>query len=300
MRVLVTGARGMLGRALLPCLGDRHEVLGVDAQDFDITREDAVQKAFRDFRPEFVFHLAAYTDVDGCEANPSLALSVNSGGAANVARSCAGIGATMLYVSTDYVFAGSMARPYREDDTPSPLSVYGKSKLGGEQQVQSLLARHFIVRSSWLYGPHGKNFVATILRIANERPELRVVDDQRGAPTYTRHLAAKLVQMLQVQRYGIYHVTGAGSCSWFEFAQSIIQSAGIEGVNVLPISTRESGRRARRPANSVLENRRLIEDQLGTLPYWKEGLADYLLEGRSLGELSLPLSRHAKMHLPVS
>jgi dTDP-4-dehydrorhamnose reductase len=277
----------MLGRALLPCLESDHEVVGVDLQDFDICQETAVEKALRDLRPDFVFHLAAYTDVDGCEANPQTAQEVNARGTRNVARSCAEIGAVLLYVSTDYVFDGSRERPWREDDVPNPLSVYGLSKLRGEQHVQSLLARHFIVRSSWLYGPHGKNFVATILRIARERDELRVVDDQRGSPTYTQHLALKLAQMLRIHNYGIYHVTGAGNCSWFEFAQAILQLGGYDRVRVVPISTLESARLARRPANSVLDNLRLIESNLGALPHWMEGLAQYLKEGQRWSEFVL-------------
>ena len=290
MRVLITGAKGMLANALLPCLGSEHEVVGVDLNDFDISQETAVQKAFRDLRPDFVYHLAAYTDVDGCEANPRLADEVNTQGTRNLARSCAEIGAILLYVSTDYVFDGSSDRPYREDDLTNPLSVYGQSKLGGEKHVQSLLKRYFIVRSSWLYGPRGKNFVSTIMKVAAERDELRVVSDQRGSPTYTRHLALKLADMLRIEAYGTYHATGSGDCSWFEFAQAIVELAGLERVRVVPISTQESGRRAPRPAYSVLENRRLIENHLDSLPHWKDGLAHYLKEGQRLGEFKLPLS----------
>lgn len=297
MRILITGANGMLGTALLPCLWHEHEVVGVDYKDFDISQESAVQKAFLDLRPEFVFHLAAYTDVDGCEANPQKAQGVNAQGTRNVARSCADVGATLLYVSTDYVFDGSLERPYREDDIPNPLSVYGQSKLGGEQHVQALLPRHFIVRSSWLYGPHGKNFVATILKIAQERDEVRVVNDQRGSPTFTQHLALKLAQMLRVQTYGIYHVTGGGNCSWFEFAQGIVKMGGLEQAHVVPISTGQSRRNARRPANSVLENRRLIDSHLGALPPWTEGLAQYLKEGQLLGEFNLPESKAGQKSL---
>jgi len=289
VRILVTGAKGMLANALLPCLGSEHEVVGVDLNDFDISREAAVQKAFQDLRPDFVYHLAAYTDVDGCEANPRLADEVNIQGTRNLAKSCAEIGAILLYVSSDYVFDGSSERPYREDDATHPLSVYGQSKLGGEHHVQSLLKQYFIVRSSWLYGPHGKNFVATIVKIAAERDELRVVNDQRGSPTYTRHLALKLAEMLRIEAYGIYHATGAGNCSWFEFAQAIVKLAGLKRVRVVPISTQESGRRAPRPAYSVLENHRLIENHLGALPHWKDGLAHYLNEGQRLGEFKLPI-----------
>jgi len=290
VRVLVTGAKGMLANALLPCLENEHEVAGVDLNDFDISSADAVQKAFRNVRPEFVYHLAAYTDVDGCEVNPQLANEVNTQGTLNIARSCAEVGAVLLYVSTDYVFDGAAERPYREDDPTHPLGVYGHSKLGGEQHVQSLLQRYFITRTSWLYGPRGKNFVATILKAARERDELRVVNDQRGSPTYTHHLASKLAALLHFGAYGIYHVTGAGNCSWFEFTQAILKLGGLDRVRVIPISTEELGRKAPRPANSVLENRRLSESHLGLLPHWSEGLADYLKEGQRLGEFVLPIS----------
>jgi dTDP-4-dehydrorhamnose reductase len=288
VRVLVTGAKGMLANALLPCLTSEHEVVGVDLDDFDISQESAVQKAFRDLRPEFVYHLAAYTDVDGCEANPQLAMQVNAEGTANLARSSAEVGATMLYVSTDYVFDGSGQRPWHEDDAPNPLSVYGKSKLLGEQAVAKYVESHLIARSSWLFGPKGKNFVSTILKLAAERDELRVVSDQRGSPTYTRHLALKLAELINCKAYGIYHVTGSGICSWFELTQAILKSSGFDRVRLVPISTQESARRAPRPAYSVLENRRLTESHLGLLPHWEEGLADYLREGQRLGEFKLP------------
>jgi dTDP-4-dehydrorhamnose reductase len=286
----------MLGRSLVPCLGSEREVVGVDLRDFDISQEAAVQKAFRELRPQFVYHLAAYTDVDGCESNPPMAQAVNALGTRNIAASCAEIGAILLYLSTDYVFDGSLERPYREDDSPNPISVYGQSKLWGERHVQSLVARHFIVRSSWLYGPYGKNFVATILKIARDQHELRVVSDQRGSPTYTLHLAPVLAEMLLLDAYGIYHVTGSGDCSWFEFAKTILKSAGLERVGVVPISTEESGRKARRPANSVLENHRLTECHLGRLPHWKEGLEHYLQEGQRLGEFSLSTSNCIEGH----
>lgn len=288
MRVLVTGAKGMLANALLPCLKNEHDVTGVDLKNFDISREADVQKAFRELRPEFVYHLAAYTDVDGCESNPALAMQVNAGGTANLARASADVGATMLYVSTDYVFDGSGDTPWREDASTNPLSVYGQSKLKGEHAVAASLKNYLIARSSWLFGPGGKNFVSTILKLAAQRDELKVVSDQRGSPTYTRHLAQKLAEMIGCKSYGIYHVTGSGSCSWFEFTQAILQAGGFDKVRVLPISTLESGRKAPRPAFSVLENRRLTESQLGLLPHWAEGLADYLREGQRLGEFTLP------------
>jgi len=286
VRVLVTGAQGMLGSVLLPCLQAEHQVWGVDQRDFDIGEEAAVGRAFRELRPEWVFHLAAFTDVDGCEANSAKAERVNVLGTRNVACACAETGAALLYVSTDYVFDGRAKRPYRENDCPNPLSVYGLTKLRGERHVQALVARHTIVRSSWLYGPNGKNFVATILKFAKERGELRVVSDQRGSPTYTRHLAVKLVELMAARAYGVFHVTGSGDCSWFEFAGAIVQSGGYPQVCVAPITTQEAGRLARRPAFSVLENHRLAESQLPTLPHWTKGLAEYLAEGRRGGEFA--------------
>ena len=284
MRILVTGAQGMLASVLLPALRPRHEVWGVDIGEFDIANEAAVHRGFRDFRPEFVYHLAAMTDVDGCEAKPGLAENVNARGTRNVARACAEIGATLLYVSTDYVFDGRGSRPYNEDDCPNPVSVYGLTKLRGEQHVQACVARHIIARSSWLYGPNGKNFVATILKLAKERAELNVVSDQRGSPTYTRHLAVKLTELMATRALGLFHVTGSGACSWFEFAEAIVRSAGHARVRVQPITTQASGRLARRPAYSILHNRRLELCQLNALPHWSEGLAQYLEEGERDGE----------------
>jgi dTDP-4-dehydrorhamnose reductase len=284
VRGLVTGARGMLGSSLLPALPPEHSTVGVDLKDFDISDDAAVQKAFRELRPDFVVHLAAYADVDGCEANPQRAEAINALGTWNVARACADIDAILLYVSTDYVFDGRLARPYREDDCPHPINVYGRTKLRGEQHVQSLVPRHFIVRTSWLYGPQGKNFVATILNLARERAELRVVSDQRGSPTYTCHLAATLPLLLRTEAYGIYHVTGTGACSWFEFAQAIVRVGGYERARVLPVASRDCERPAARPANSMLENRRLTQAHLGTLPHWTVGLAQYIDEGRHSGE----------------
>lgn len=294
MRVLVTGARGMLGSVLVADLQGNHDVTGVDTQDFDITCQAGVEKVCHELRPEFVFHLAAYTDVDGCEKDSARAHEVNSLGTRNVAEACAEIGATLLYVSTDYVFSGRKKGPYREDDCPDPQSAYGLSKLRGEQYVQAGVAKHFIVRTSWLYGPYGKNFVATILKLAKERGELRVVSDQRGSPTYTRHLAGMLVRFLGTSSYGVFHATGSGDCSWFEFAQTIVRAAGWPQVRVKPISSGELARPARRPENSVLENRRLTECNLGALPRWEQGLDEYLRETEEPRDFATPGIRYAE------
>jgi len=264
---MVTGARGMLGSALLPCLGGEHSTTGVDRQDFDFTCAAAVDKACHELRPEFVYHLAAYTDVDGCERDPAKAYQVNVLGSRNLARACAETGATLLYVSTDYVFDWRLDRPYRGDDSPRAQSVYGHSKLQGEQYVRALVSKHFIVRTSWLCGQRGKNFVATILKLASGRGDLRVVNDQRGSPPYTRHLTSQLVRFLGWKSFGVFHVTGTGECSWFDFAQAIVRAAGCPNMRVTSITSRELGRPAKRPANSVLENRRLAECKMGSLTH---------------------------------
>jgi dTDP-4-dehydrorhamnose reductase len=284
MRILVIGATGMLGHALLPVLQRRHEVTGLGIEDCDISDEAAVLEIVRKHRPELVANLAAYTDVDGCEKNTVLAEQVNGYGAGNIARACRDVGATMLHISTDYVFDGDKVGPYRENDPTNPVSVYGASKLIAEREVRANLPRHFIVRTAWLFGTHGKNFVDTILKIARQQPELRVVNDQHGSPTYTRHLAEKIAEVIAVNEYGTYHVTGSGNCSWFEFAQCIIEMSGVEQVRVLPVTSAEFVRPARRPANSVLENGHLNRLNIELAPHWKEGLRAYLEETSNLAD----------------
>jgi dTDP-4-dehydrorhamnose reductase len=284
----------MLGSALAPWVEPGNQVIGVDRQDFDIRDVSAVRKAVVDLRPDFVYHLAAYVDVDSSEAHPQRAEEINNLGTRHVATACAEIGAVLLYVSSDYVFDGHLERPYREDDCPHPLGAYGLSKFRGEQHVQALVTRHFIVRTAWLFGLRRKNFVATVLKLANAGADLRVVSDQRGSPTYAGHLAPVLAQFSRVRTYGIYHVTGSGSCSWFEFAQAIVKAQGYDGARVIPITSQESGRPAPRPANSVLENRRLVQDGWGELPHWTDGLADYLAAARAAGESGASeLNRHS-------
>ncbi len=284
MRILVTGAKGMLGTALLPVLTRRdHTAWGIDVADCDIRYAGAVSACLRSRPPDLLIHLAAFTNVDACEANPQIAEETNALGTRNLAAACAEVDAAMLYVSTDYVFDGTQEGPYREDDSPRPINVYGRSKCLGEQHVRAILKRSYIVRSSWLYGAGGKNFVTTILRTAHQQKILRVVNDQRGCPTYTRHLSAKIAELIQTESYGTYHITGSGSCSWFEFAQSIVEQWPVARVQVLPITSAESGRAAQRPANSVLENRALGRIHLELLPHWKAALAEYLGEIRQSG-----------------
>jgi dTDP-4-dehydrorhamnose reductase len=274
----------MLGTALLPVLRKHHQAWGIDIEDCDICDAGAISAVLHARRPELVIHLAAYTDVDGCEANPQLAEETNSTGTRNIAAACAEIEAAILYVSTDYIFDGTKNGAYREDDPPNPVSVYGKSKWLGEQYVRTILKRFFIVRTSWLYGPNGKNFVTTILKAAHQQKALKVVNDQQGSPTYTRHLSLKIADLAETQAYGVYHMTGSGTCSWFEFARTILDLWPARGVEVLPISSDECGRAAQRPKNSVLENYALKQAHLELMPHWKVALAEYLDEIKQSGQ----------------
>jgi dTDP-4-dehydrorhamnose reductase len=284
----------MLGTALVPVLQKQHQVWGISAQDCDICDADAIAMVLRDLQPELVVHLAAYTNVDGCEVHPEIAEATNSVGTRNIATACAEVDAAMLYVSTDYVFDGTKTGDYLEDDSPNPLSVYGRTKLLGEQHVRAILKRYFIARTSWLYGPNGKNFVTTILKAAHQQKILRVVDDQHGSPTYTRHLSLKIAELAGTQAYGVYHTTGSGTCSWFEFAKTIVDLWPVDGAQVLGITTEQSGRVARRPMNSVLENRALKEAHLELMPHWKFALAQFLNEIKQGGQArEIEESKHA-------
>jgi dTDP-4-dehydrorhamnose reductase len=275
----------MLGRDLAAHLGARHQVVGADLPEVDITDLHLVQRAFDSAKLDAVIHTAAFTAVDDCEHRPDLAFQVNAQGTRNVAVACREASLPMLYLSTDYVFDGQKPAPYTEDDLPDPLNVYGRSKLQGESHVQELLPAAWIVRTSWLFGPLGKNFVRTILQRAQQGESLRVVDDQVGAPTYTMDLAEKLEQIVMRGNPGVYHVTNRGYCSWFEFAQEILRQAGLSHVPLFAIPTSASGRPALRPRNSRLADKRLESEGLGLLPPWQDALTRYLLrEGQAQRE----------------
>ena len=281
MRILITGSNGMLGRDLSAHLRARHEVLAADLPEVDITDLGLVQRVFKSAKLDAVIHTAAFTAVDDCEHLPDLAFQVNAEGTRNLALACRDASLPMLYLSTDYVFDGRKPTPYTEDDLPNPLNVYGRSKLEGERHVSEILTAAWIVRTSWLFGPWGKNFVRTILQRAREGNSLRVVDDQFGAPTYTLDLAEKLEEIVMTGNPGVYHVTNRGYCSWFEFAREILRQAGLNHVPLLAIPTSASDRRALRPRNSRLAHSRLESEGLGLLPPWQDALARYLLrEGR--------------------
>ena len=268
----------MLGRDLVEIMSNRFEVSGIDLEDGDVTRLDEIREAIGSRRPEFIVHCAAYTDVDGCEVEKDLAYRVNAIGSRNVAECAAELDVPILYISTDFVFSGERKGPYREYDRPDPISEYGYTKLVGERFVRDRQRRHYIVRTSWLFGRHGRNFVETILDRANEGKRLQVVVDQVGSPTYTRDLGHKLTQLIQARAgWGIYHITNSGSCSWCDFARRILSEVGRVDVLVDPISSDQSGRAARRPANSVLENRALRAEGLAAMRPWQEALSDYLV-----------------------
>jgi dTDP-4-dehydrorhamnose reductase len=253
MKVLITGANGQLGTDLQLVLREGHELFPFDL-DLDITDASAVDEKLGQLRPDVVVHAAAYTDVDGAESHPELAFQVNALGTQNVALACQKIDAAMVYVSTDYVFDGTKGEPYLEFDRTNPLSVYGQSKLAGEIYTTTLLDRFYLVRTAWLYGRTGKNFVKTVLCLAEEKKELQIVDDQIGSPTFSYDLARVIARLIGTGWYGFYHAVNVGASSWRDFAISILKAAGKEGVRVDPISTKELARPAPRPGYSVLKN----------------------------------------------
>lgn len=272
MRIVVTGAQGQLGTDLRRVL-QQHQVTGLDLPGFDLTRQDC-SKAIVDAAPEIVIHAGAHTDVDGAERAPALAMAVNADGTERVARAAAQAGARLIYVSTDYVFDGTGTRPYLETDSTNPASAYGASKCAGEQRALSCCENTLVVRTAWLYGLQGKNFVKTILQLAAERPSLRVVADQRGCPTYAEDLAGMISKLVAHPARGILHVTNDGHCTWHEFATEIVRLAGYR-VPVEPITTADMPRPAKRPAYSVLSPERL--HQLGfTMPSWQDGLQRFM------------------------
>jgi dTDP-4-dehydrorhamnose reductase len=273
MRILITGAGGMLGYDVQRAAeAAGHEAVALTRSSLDITDPVAVTAALEAATPDVVVNCAAWTDVDGAEAQFEEAVAVNGAGAGHVARAAAGAGAWIIHVSSDYVFDGTQSQPYVESDPVAPVSAYGRSKLAGEREVaRSAPGRHTIVRSSWLFGAHGKCFPKTILRLAAERDEVGVVADQIGCPTFTGHLARALVRLADEPRPGLLHVAGAGACSWFEFAVAIVAAADAR-CEVRPISTEEYPTPARRPAYSVLESER----DAPRLPSWQHGLREFL------------------------
>jgi len=272
MRILITGANGQLGCDLQRTLAS-HELILMDFPTFDLTKSSCEEQV-ASAQPDLVIHAAAYTDVDGAEHQPDLAMAVNAQGTEWVARGTTRAKARLIYISTDYVFDGLKKTPYLENDLANPLNQYGKSKLEGERRALDLCPNSLVVRTSWLYGAHGKNFVKTMMRLAVEQPELRVVADQRGCPTNAADLAQALAQMLRVNIRGIVHATGTGDCTWYELASAIVSATGRE-TPVHPITTAEAGRRAARPSYSVLANSVLKQSGI-TLPHWRDSLVQFV------------------------
>ena len=281
MKLLVTGAAGMLGRDVMLAAGNAgHEVVGYGHSELDIADAEATSAKIEAERPGVVINCAAWTDVDGAEEHEGEATRVNGEGAGNVAAAAAAVGASVVYIGSDYVFDGSKGAPYVETDETAPLSAYGRGKLAGEEATRAANKRHFVVRSAWLFGSGGPNFVETMLRLAADHGEVLVVRDQVGSPTYTWHLAYGVVRLIEGVEFGIHHMAAAGACSWYEFAREIFEQAEVE-CKVMSATTEMLGRPAPRPAYSALESQRQHPIEL---PSWQDGLAAYLSQRRTESE----------------
>ncbi|WP_295634890.1 dTDP-4-dehydrorhamnose reductase [uncultured Mitsuokella sp.] len=284
MRVLVTGVTGQLGHDCVIELQDRDmEVRGVSSKEFPLTDAGAMRRYMEAYRPTAVIHCAAYTAVDRAEDDKETCMAVNAEGTAALARLCRDFHAKMVYISTDYVFPGDGTEPYAVDAPKDPKNVYGQSKLAGEEAVQQILKRYFIVRISWVFGINGKNFVRTMLKLGQTHKALTVVDDQIGSPTYTRDLAVLLADMIQTEKYGVYHATNEGFCSWAEFAAEIFRQAGMD-IKVTPVPSSAYPTRAVRPHNSRMSKKSLREAGFSLLPRWQDAIGRYLIELESLKE----------------
>ena len=281
MKILVTGAAGMLGGDVMMAAGNAgHQVVGYGHAELDIGDAAAVSAKIEAERPGVVINCAAWTDVDGAEEREQEATAINGAGAGNVAAAAAAVGASVVYVGSDYVFDGSKGAPYVETDQAAPLSAYGRGKLAGEEATRAANKRHFVVRSAWLFGTGGPNFVETMLRLAADHGEVLVVRDQVGSPTYTWHLAYGIVRLIEGVEFGIHHMAAAGTCSWYEFAREIFEQANVE-CKVMSATTEMLGRPAPRPAYSALASQR---EHPIELPAWQDGLAAYLSQRGSEAE----------------
>lgn len=283
MKVLVTGVKGQLGYDVMNELAKRGiEGIGVDVEEMDITDKDACRRVITEAGPDAVIHCAAYTAVDAAEQNMELCRKVNADGTRNIAEVCRDLDISLMYISTDYVFNGTGERPWEPDDAREPLNAYGQAKYEGELAIEELLDKYFIVRIAWVFGVNGKNFIKTMLRLGREHGAVSVVDDQIGSPTYTYDLARLLVDMIQTDKYGRYHATNEGLCSWYEFAVEIFKKAGMEDVKVTPVDTEGYTSRypgqAKRPMNSRISKDKLEENGFERLPSWQDALERYLKE----------------------
>ena len=278
MKVFVTGVKGQLGYDVVKELESRGmEAIGVDIEEMDITDAASVEKVIGEAAPDAVIHCAAYTAVDAAEDNVELCRKVNADGPKNIANECKKLDIPMIQISTDYVFDGMGEKLWQPDDERKPVSVYGQTKYEGELAVQNTLEKYFIVRIAWVFGVNGKNFVKTMLNLGKTRDKLTVVCDQFGSPTYTYDLAKLLVDMVQTDKYGVYHATNEGFCSWYEFACEIFKQAGMK-VEVAPVTSDQYPAKAKRPFNSRMSKDKLEENGFERLPDWKDALGRYLQE----------------------
>jgi len=278
MKVMVTGVNGQLGHDVMIHLQKQGiEGIGVDIQDFDLTNESAVMEYVRKVQPAAIIHCAAYTAVDKAESDIARCCQINGEGTRNIVRAAVSVKAKLMYISTDYVFPGEGVEPYETMDPKGPKNIYGQSKLQGEMAVISQMTAYFIVRTSWVYGVNGNNFVKTMLRLGREKDSVNVVCDQIGSPTYSYDLARALVDLIQTSSYGVYHATNEGYCSWAEFAQAIMDRAGLK-CRVHPVLTSQYKTAAVRPLNSRMSKESLDRAGIARLPDWEDALARYLRE----------------------
>lgn len=277
MRIAVTGSKGMLAKTLIPVLSEGHDVIALPRESLDITDREMVRRVMRDISPDIVINCAAYTKVDKAEEDREKAFLINGTGVQNIALLCSDMDIPICHISTDYVFDGSKRRPYTPFDNTNPLNTYGESKLAGEKYIEWITKRFYIIRTSWLYGEGGNNFVYTILRLAKEKGELKVVNDQVGSPTSTLSLSRAIKRLIETGAYGIYHFTddSGGGISWFDFAREIIRIKSIR-VNLLPIRTEEFPLPARRPLYSVMDTGIFAIVTGYTPPNWMDSLRDFL------------------------
>lgn len=276
MRILVTGVKGQLGHDVMNELAKRgHTGIGVDVEEMDITDAKKVEEVIKASEVDAVIHCAAYTAVDAAEDQVELCRKINAEGTENIAKVCKELDIKMMYISTDYVFDGEGTRPWEPDDERHPLNVYGQTKYEGELAVEKYLDKFFTIRIAWVFGVNGKNFIKTMLKLSETHSELNVVDDQIGSPTYTYDLAVLMVDMIETEKYGRYHATNEGLCSWYEFACEIFRQAGRD-VKVNPVNSEEFPAKAKRPHNSRMDKSKLAENGFTPLPAWQDALKRYL------------------------
>ncbi|TCZ76851.1 dTDP-4-dehydrorhamnose reductase [Paenibacillus albiflavus] len=276
MRVLIVGAKGQLGQEVVQFMRTQgtHEIVALDKQKLDITLYPDVMNTVSTIKPDVIINCAAYTAVDQAELHPETARAINTDASRNVAMAAKAVGSKLCFVSTDYVFDGVALTPYKETDQTNPINVYGMTKLAGEQEVKSILNDYFIVRTSWLYGEYGTNFVKSMLKLASERDSIKVVNDQVGSPTYAKDLALFISNLIRTEKYGIYHTSNTGQCTWYEFAKKIFEIKGIKHLEVIPCTTDEYPQLAKRPKFSVMENAAMKINGFSQMRHWEEALED--------------------------